>query len=61
MADLKARKPAADEARGLPGIVHLGRLNSSEANLSLGNIQARVMRRFGLSPYLLYGLKAAGQ
>jgi hypothetical protein len=61
MADLKARKPAADKARGLPGIVHLGRRNSFEANLPLGKIQARVMRRFGLSPRLHYGVKAGGQ
>jgi hypothetical protein len=61
MADPKARKPAAGEARGLPGIVHLGRQNSFEANLPLGKIQARVMRRFDLSPRLLYGLKAGGQ
>jgi hypothetical protein len=31
MADLKAKKPAAESARGLLRIVHLGRLNSSEA------------------------------
>jgi hypothetical protein len=31
MADLKAEKPAAESARGLPGIVLLGRLNSFEA------------------------------
>jgi hypothetical protein len=31
MADLKAEKPAADKARGLPEIVLLGRLNSFEA------------------------------
>lgn len=43
MADLKARKPAADEARGLPGIVQLGRQNCFEAKLTLLKIQ-------GLSP-----------
>jgi hypothetical protein len=32
MAALEAIKPAADEARGLPGIVRLGRRNSLEAN-----------------------------
>jgi hypothetical protein len=31
MADLKAKKPAAESARGLPGIVHLGRSNCSDA------------------------------
>jgi hypothetical protein len=33
MADLKAENPAADEARGLPEIVLLGRLNSFEATI----------------------------
>jgi hypothetical protein len=41
MADLKAKKPAADEARGLLGIVHLGRSNCSEANLHLLKIQGQ--------------------
>jgi hypothetical protein len=39
MTALKARKPAADEARGLPEIVQLGRQNSFEANLLLSKFQ----------------------
>ena len=35
MTDPKAEKPAADEARGLPEIVLLGRLNSFEATLNV--------------------------
>jgi hypothetical protein len=50
MAASKARKPAAGEARGLPGIVQLGRQNCSEAKLTLLKIQAaHVARRLGLS------------
>jgi hypothetical protein len=43
MAALEARKPAADEARRLPGIVQLGRQNSFEFKLTLLEIP-------GLSP-----------
>jgi hypothetical protein len=50
----KARKPAADAARGLTDFVHLGQLNDFEAtNPILSDFQAaQVARRFGLTPNL---------
>jgi hypothetical protein len=39
MTALKAKKPAAESARGLPGIVQLGRQNNFEANLLLSKFQ----------------------
>ena len=44
MADLKARKPAACEARGLPGIVQLRRQNCLEAKLILPKFQGFLPR-----------------
>jgi hypothetical protein len=43
MADLEAKKPAADEARGLPEIVRLGRRNSLKAKRTS-------LKNQGLSP-----------
>ena len=51
MESSEATKPAAETARGLREIVHLGRLNSFEANPSLSEIQAaHIARQFYLAP-----------
>ena len=53
MANLKARKPAAEEARGLSEIVHLGGRNSFKANIfrqqsqALPRISARAEAHLG--------------